>query len=96
MKMKTVPQRRCVGCGESFPKGDLLRVVRTPEGEIKLDFTGKLNGRGAYVCKKAECFRIAGKKKRLASNLSAEIPEEVLSRLERETAIYEKEAGAAE
>ena len=94
--MKKVPQRRCVGCGESFPKSDLLRVVRTPEGEVVLDFTGKLNGRGAYVCKKAECFRTAGKKKRLSSNLSAEIPEEVLERLEREIASYEKEADAAE
>ncbi len=86
MKMKKIPERRCVGCGESFPKSALIRVVRTPEGEIVLDATGKKNGRGAYVCRKSECFRTARKKKRFSSNLSAEIPEDVLDRLEREIA----------
>ena len=86
MIMKKVPERRCVGCGISFPKSTLIRVVRTPEGEVVLDFTGKKNGRGAYLCRNADCFRAARKKNRIASNLSAEIPEDVLDRIEREIA----------
>ena len=96
MKMKKVPLRRCVGCGESFPKNELIRVVRTPEGDVKLDLTGKANGRGAYLCRSAACFRAARKKNRLSSNLSAEIPETVLDRLEREIAAAEKEAPLSE
>ena len=89
---KTVPMRRCVGCGASYPKKELLRVVRTPEGDVVLDATGKRNGRGAYVCRSSECFRTARKKRRFATNLGAEIPEELLDGLEREIAAYEKEA----
>ena len=65
---KKIPERRCVGCGESFPKRDLLRVVRTPEGNVTLDATGKANGRGAYVCRRSECFRTARKKRRSKEN----------------------------
>ena len=92
MKMKKVPERRCVGCGESFPKSTLIRVVRTPEEDVVLDVTGKKNGRGAYICKKAECFRTARKKNRFSTNLSVAIPEEILDRLEAEIASCEKEA----
>lgn len=88
---KKIPERRCVGCGESFPKRDLLRVVRTPEGNVTLDATGKANGRGAYVCRRSECFRTARKKRRLSSNLGVEIPEEVLDELEARIARFEKE-----
>ncbi len=94
MKNKKVPERRCVGCGTSFPKSELIRVVRTPEGSVVLDATGKMNGRGAYVCKSSDCFRTARRKARVSSNLSAQIPEEVLDRLESEIASYEKEDGA--
>ena len=94
MKTKKVPERRCVGCGISFPKSALIRIVRTPEGDVVLDATGKKNGRGAYICKSAECFRTARKKKRFSASLSSEIPEEILNGLESEIASYEKEAGA--
>lgn len=95
MKPKKIPERRCVGCGGSFPKNSLIRVVRTPEGEVKLDFTGKLNGRGAYVCKKTECFRLARRKRRFSTNLEVQIPEEVLDSLEREIEKAEKEEVAS-
>lgn len=90
-KVKKVPLRKCMGCMESFPKKDLLRVVRSPEGEVSLDFTGKKSGRGAYVCKKAECFRRARKANRFRVNLDCEIPEEVLSALEEEIVLWESE-----
>ena len=56
---KKVPTRRCTGCGEHFPKNTLIRVLRTPDGEIILDLTGKKSGRGAYICKKAQCLKKA-------------------------------------
>lgn len=90
-KVKKIPLRRCTGCGASFPKKELMRVVRTPEGEVVLDFTGKANGRGAYVCKKTECFKKARKQNRFRTNLECDIPEEVLIALEEEIAIFEKE-----
>ena len=96
MKTKKVPERRCVGCGESFPKNSLIRVVRTPEGEIALDDTGRRNGRGAYLCRRTECFRLARKKRRFATNLSAEIPEDVLDALEKQVKEFEEDAGASE
>ena len=96
MKEKRIPERRCVGCGRSFPKNTLVRVVRTPEGEVTLDGTGKLNGRGAYLCVSAECFRLARKKNRLATNLSAAIPEEVLDGIERKIKEFESEGAPSE
>lgn len=84
MKEKKIPERRCVGCGTSFPKSELIRVVRTPEGTIELDATGRKNGRGAYLCKKAECFKLAAKKNRLSSNLGVTIPDEILTGIEAE------------
>lgn len=92
MKTKKIPSRRCVGCGESFPKKELIRVVRDPEGEISLDFTGKKNGRGAYLCKKLSCLKKARKQGRLKTNLSCDIPDEVMDALEEEIAAWEKEA----
>ncbi|MBQ4066980.1 MAG: YlxR family protein [Clostridia bacterium] len=90
-KQKKIPLRRCTGCGESFPKKELLRVVRTPEGSVVLDFTGKVGGRGAYVCKKTACFKKARKQNRFKTNLECEIPEELLLALEEEVALAEKE-----
>ena len=56
MKPKKIPMRMCLGCGENKPKRELVRVVKSPEGEISLDLTGKKSGRGAYICRNAECL----------------------------------------
>ena len=68
----------------SFPKKDLVRVLRTPEGEVIIDLTGKKSGRGAYICKNAACLKKAIKSKRIQSNLEVEIPETVTIELEKE------------
>ena len=81
---KKVPVRRCVGCGEHFPKGELVRVLRTPEGEVLLDLTGKKSGRGAYICKKAACLKKARKSKRIEASLECSIPADVYDRMEEE------------
>ena len=81
---KKIPVRRCVGCGEHFPKGELVRVLRTPEGEVVLDLTGKKSGRGAYICKKQSCLKKARKSKRIETSLECAIPEEVYDRMEEE------------
>ncbi len=82
--VKKLPIRRCVGCGEHFPKNTLVRVLRTPEGEIVLDLTGKKSGRGAYVCKSAQCLKRARKSGRISASLDCAIPDEVYDRLEGE------------
>ncbi len=84
MKEKKIPSRKCLGCMESFPKKDLIRLVRSPEGELSLDFTGKKSGRGAYICKNKSCFTKARKAKRFERNLEVEIPEEIYVKLEKE------------
>ena len=84
MAEKKIPQRMCSGCGEHFDKRQLIRVVRSPEGEISLDLTGRKNGRGAYICPKAECLRRARKGRRLERALSCQIPEDVYDAMERE------------
>ena len=81
---KKIPERACVGCGNSFPKSALIRVVKTPDGNIELDTTGKKSGRGAYICKNIECFRQARKTKRISRSLSAEIPDDLYDKLERQ------------
>ena len=81
---KKIPQRQCMGCRERLEKRQLIRVVRTPEGDVQLDFSGKLNGRGAYICPKAECLKKAQKSKALERSLEVPIPEEVYDRLSRE------------
>lgn len=83
-KIRKQPERRCVGCGQSFPKKELLRVVRGTDGSITLDRTGKKSGRGAYLCGNIGCMKKARKAKRLESNLSCPIPEEVYRQLEAE------------
>lgn len=82
MKQKKIPQRRCNGCGAQKPKKELIRVVRSPEGEISLDLHGKKPGRGAYVCPDAGCLQKARKSKRLERVLECEIPEAVYGELE--------------
>jgi len=83
-KQKRIPERKCTGCGKSFPKKELIRVVRSPEGEVSLDFTGKKSGRGAYICKNSQCLKKAQKAKRLERNLECAIPNEVVAALEEE------------
>ena len=81
---KKLPIRKCTGCGERFPKNTLVRVLRTPEGEIVLDLVGKKSGRGAYICKNIQCLKKARKAKRLETSLECPIPEEVYNRMEAE------------
>ena len=81
---KKIPVRRCVGCGEHLPKAELVRVLRTPDGEVVLDLTGKKSGRGAYICKKAACFKKARKSRRFETSLECSIPEAVYDRMEEE------------
>ena len=78
------PQRACIGCGALKDKKQLIRVVRTPEGEFVLDATGKKNGRGAYLCPSRECLEKAVKSKGLERSFKQAIPPEVYSRLEKE------------
>ena len=85
-KEKKIPQRKCIGCAERRDKGDLVRVVRTPDGEIRLDSTGRAAGRGAYLCKSKKCLARARKSHRLETNLGVEIPEAVYAALESEIA----------
>ena len=81
--MKKIPMRRCLATNESFPKKDLLRIVRTPEKEIKVDTTGKLNGKGAYLSKSMDALKIAKQKKLLDKALEIEIDESVYEEIER-------------
>lgn len=77
MAEKKIPMRKCLGCGEMKPKKELIRAVKSPEGEISLDLTGKKSGRGAYICPNKSCFQKARKAKRLERALEAQIPENV-------------------
>ena len=81
MKQKKIPERLCLGCNVSKPKQELIRVVKTKEGEIFLDKSGKLNGRGAYICNNPACLEKAIKAKRLSRSLSTEIPTEIYEAL---------------
>ena len=78
---KKIPMRQCLGCREMKPKRELIRVVRSPEGEISIDFRGKAPGRGAYLCKNSGCLEKAIKGKALERAFSAVIPEEVYEKL---------------
>ena len=91
MKPRKIPQRRCCGCGESFPKKELIRVVRTPDGAVQIDFTGKLSGRGVYVCRSLACFKKARRADRFARSLEIAVSEDVLNALEEEVRLSEKE-----
>ena len=84
MQNKKIPMRMCTGCGEMKPKKELVRVVKTPEGEFLLDLTGKKSGRGAYLCRSAECFKKCRKSKRLEKSFGCRIPDEVYDKLEGE------------
>lgn len=81
---KKIPMRQCLGCREMKPKRELIRVVRSPEGEISLDFKGKAPGRGAYICPAPACLKQAIKAKALERAFSTQIPEEVYEKLNEE------------
>ena len=82
MQTRRIPMRKCTGCNEMKPKKELVRVVKSPEGEISLDLTGKKPGRGAYVCGDIECLKKARKSRRLEKAFSCKIPDEVYEALE--------------
>lgn len=84
MKSKKIPMRSCVGCKESKNKSELIRVIKTPEGDVAVDCTGKRNGRGAYICPSVECLKKAQKTKALSRSLNTTIPEEVYADIERQ------------
>ncbi|MBN2909366.1 YlxR family protein [Polycladomyces sp. WAk] len=84
MRTRKVPMRKCVACQEMMPKKELIRVVRTPEQEILIDPTGKKSGRGAYLCGKEECFRLAKKKKALDRALKVQVDDSIYDRLQEE------------
>ena len=82
MKPKKIPMRMCVGCREMKPKRELIRVVRSPEGEVSMDPMGKKPGRGAYVCRNPECLKRAIKQRQLERQLEVTLTEEVVSALQ--------------
>lgn len=77
MKPRKIPMRMCLGCGEMKPKMELIRVVKSPEGDISLDFKGKAAGRGAYICRSTECLEKARKARRFEKSFSCRIEESV-------------------
>lgn len=83
-KVKKTPERKCMGCMQTFPKKDLVRIVRTPEGNVEMDLTGKKSGRGAYICRSEACLKKAIKSKRIQANLEVEINEELIEALSKE------------
>ena len=88
---KKVPMRQCVGCGEMKSKKEMMRILKTAEGDIVLDVTGKKNGRGAYLCKSDECLKKARKTKGIERSFKMSIPSEVYDNLEKEFAESEEE-----
>lgn len=86
MKTKKIPLRMCLGCNEMKPKKEMIRIVKSSEGEISLDFTGKKSGRGAYICRSRECFDKARKARRFEKSLSCKIDDSVYEVMENELA----------
>lgn len=81
---KQIPLRQCIGCRQMMPKNELVRVIRTPEGSVLLDKTGKLNGRGAYLCQNMDCYNKAVKSKGIERALKIEIPENIYEAIGKE------------
>ena len=86
MKAKKTPLRMCTGCGEMFDKRSLVRVVKSSDGEVSLDLTGKKSGRGAYVCKNTDCLKKARKRKALERAFGIKIEDNVYDSMEEEIA----------
>ena len=84
MSVKKIPLRQCIGCGEMKSKKEMIRVIKTAEGEILLDATGRKNGRGAYLCPSMECFKKAVKGRGLERSFKMAIPREIYETLEKE------------
>ena len=84
MKTKKIPMRMCLGCGEMRPKRELIRGVKSKEGDISLDLTGKKSGRGAYICKSVECFEKARKARKFERSFSCMISEDIYNSMEGE------------
>lgn len=84
MKTKKIPQRMCIGCQEMKSKKELIRVVKNQEGEVKIDLTGKANGRGSYICKNIDCLEKAIKFKRFERTLETKLSEEIYEKLKEE------------
>ena len=83
MPQRKIPLRKCTGCGEMKPKKELIRIVRSPDGSVSPDFTGRAAGRGAYLCNSAACLKLARKAKRLERSLDCAIPDGVFEDLEK-------------
>ncbi len=83
MKVKKVPMRKCVACGENKAKKELIRIVKNNENYVDVDLTGKMNGRGAYICSNSNCLEKAIKKKQLSRALDIDIPDEVFEKLDK-------------
>lgn len=90
MIKKKIPMRQCTGCGEMKTKRELIRVIKTPENEIVIDFSGKKNGRGAYLCNSLECLKKARKTKAIERSLKTTIPKEIYDQLEKELTVVEQ------
>ena len=84
--VRKTPMRMCLGCNEMKPKKELIRVVKSPEGEISLDLTGRKSGRGAYICRSLDCFGKARKARRFEKAFSCQISAEIYDSMERELA----------
>ena len=89
MKIRKIPMRRCVGCMESKPKKELIRIVYTTEGQLTLDSTGKINGRGVYLCPDPSCIAKAKKKNAIGRGLERDVAQEQLNEVYEELLIYE-------
>lgn len=87
---KKIPLRKCTGCQEMKSKKEMVRILRTSEGEIVLDLTGRMNGRGAYVCRSMDCFEKAAKSKGLERSLKMKVPEETYESLKKEIGSIEE------
>lgn len=89
MQKKKIPLRKCTGCGEMKPKKELVRVVKTPDDRVLIDLTGRVNGRGAYICPNPECLKIARKARRIEKSFQMQIPDEVYDKMEEELKNHE-------
>ncbi len=81
---KQIPLRQCIGCREMKAKSELVRIIKTPEGEVCLDKTGRMNGRGAYICLNKDCYNRAVKSKGIEKSLKMAIPEDIYDAIGKE------------
>ena len=81
---RKTPTRTCIGCGQARDKRDLIRLVRTPGGDVEFDASGKANGRGAYICENEECFEAAVSRKRVSSALKTNVKDDDIDQLRRD------------